>query len=541
MRIKSLFVLLFAATLLILPWACKKRAETQLQSTDPIELGPPGELSPESFAVLLPVLNWEQTPQANLIPLRQFVSPSAYSSILTAVTPTDSIEFNPLGTDIREIPFDEWYVTGFRFALCDSPEWAVSSGWLASSLPSGESVYRTVCKPRIRVSVQRLGTTTEGKVIFDDKSMHMVFNFFGKDLVDKTDIEHLLAVENKIAADLGNPNLDLASFQAAVAAGYDARTQDTLKRLKFGLLDIARQNTPQNAGNLRIPYGGTADGVALKVARQSNYLKENLLSDTRLSHLTLTFSATGKTVASSRTWTFAALTLQGEQATLIVQNAAVDGDNSTRPFAPTGRIMFSPGRIFTFTDDVTEAAVDRDLANTFRKTASALGNQILFYQGLYNRAAFKKNPTDPTVSLLDGVGNARFAPKFDKLAYETINNPNHDGGGCLGCHLATPMRFGQAGNLIRPIIDSKMPFLANLLTSSENLNIGTAGFGLGSNDNLMKPSWVLRQLGYFGRSPCIGDRLAVEVDRDFQYAKVLLAARSASAVATPSTAADQNP
>lgn len=378
--------------------------------------------------------------------LRAVMNPEFFAGLMTLIsTDRDSVsgfsDRSPLAQPgIRELftdlAIDEWRITSTRFVPCDEPVFSVPRPWHETKL-GGSTLGEMVCRPRIRLSVQRFGIPSDRmgeryQGTADDKALHIVFDYTGDTPELQQTYRKALATELKLAAEWrseqanGQPAAAWSSsgavtkdafsqaIQAAYSEGEGALASD-LAGLRAAFLMMVRSTVYK--GNL--PSAGALTALQATDPSHASLVRDFLASElsrhTAPSALALNFSPTGAAIRSandpsklnwfsvgfSQDWTFAAITLSDdllsglarsdESAFLKARGLFKSGEASAGNLKPA-RLdfvvdrsnqlkVFGLGLVEIFSDSGTNA-VDRDFVNSSRAHNMSLADAQAIFSGM---------------------------------------------------------------------------------------------------------------------------------------------------------------
>ncbi|MDA2926314.1 hypothetical protein MYX78_03610 [Acidobacteria bacterium AH-259-G07] len=485
---------------------------------------------PEDLAVLFPIRGWEGRTvvdlREDLVPLAWVMNERSYRNLIQVMVtypgdqPDDFFEpsLNPFSSSmppLGRINLDEWFITGLRLVPCLAPAWPVPTEWLYEEQIDGIPSRLVVCRPVIRLAAQRFGLVRDNELTSDDKSLHIIYNYIGHGVLSDAALEDIDRAEasafNQIFGPDGTQRPSRHDVRQAIRAAYSPGVRSGLERLRRDFINlISRLRDASTSGALRIPYGGGQSSQALRNYR--DFLGSgniNRVGDPK--HITMNFNVSGGSIIFSAVWVLAVFDVRGGPGALVSKASFAQAD-LVFGMEDNGRVQrVSPGKQEIFANAAgLKTAIDTELRESIGQLSPQAAQQFLIKSALVRFGAVRDDNAT-VVSRRDVRGSQDLAEQI-RVAYRTIHTPRHTAVGavaCVSCHLGSSFR-----------LLGRVPGIQEAVRSSDNMNLSLFGPNTVEQVNLTQP-WVLRILGYFGRTPCIGDRLAAEVQEDLRVLREL--------------------
>jgi hypothetical protein len=442
-----------------------------------------------------------------LVPMESLVASDVYTNLLSGVTQADA-DGNPLSEfvseGIRSIPLANWFVVGMRFLVCEQILWA-STPWFQASL-QGRPVAERTCRPQIRLSVQPFGARTESfpdgreeiRGASDDKSFHLVFDYVGS--MNAATQKMVVDAENRTNGEIlkavNAGTLSLKLFSDNVGANYSAPVVSALTKSRKELLDkVTQLRDAAKTSNLRVVYGASLD-------KHRAFLKSEISNVAIPRLVTQNFAESGRVPGTAQGWVFASFNPIGG-------NGSLKKTGSRWKKAPLSFLSVDPansqvgGIVKAGHNEVFVARIGSAFALDPQMFASANKNAVtrktfLDETGFLPFVSLKSGTLSDQSELLSGEKPSKALLDKMRVSLQQVNDPKRNAVPtlpCVSCHAAPGAReqFGLA-------YPNAAKLQGNRILTDETM----------INQEQLTPFWNLRLLGYFGRSPTLGERVIQE-------------------------------
>lgn len=465
------------------------------------------------------------------VPLAEVMSPDFYAGMLDEVDAarfsrqidgsmreeTSILDVDGLRSDdgAGRQGLEHWFITGIRFRPCVAPL-PLPPAWLAESFDGERTLRKVICRPRIRLSVQRFGRLA-GEMTSDDKAFHVIYDFVGdgatpnaRRAVEDTERRAHSSVVESLRSPGGLPK---AAALALVRENYTEEIVAQLASDRSAMLERVR----------RLRGAALTDRLALQYSdaaahdRFKHWVATDLSREAIPVEVTGDFSQTGYAPGTQFTWVF--FRMEPERKVGALLGGAVRITHLTFTVAARDAAHSIDLGHFEVFSDLPYAGIDPDFDEELTRL-----EQKLTAGGV---------PAEEIDEILSGILIDSAMIRYqsidetqpdDARTWRVVESPDshgRDSSSCVSCHVTTGLRerFGPAGGATASL--GLYPIEGNRVFSREA--VGPIATALGDQvPGGFKETWNQRAFGYYGWTASIANRVVTETKLDVELANRIL-------------------